>query len=443
MEILTGPRARGWVSEQRQRSAGSMDDDAAASPLFTYLRTKLPDLLERAVFEGWKVAVPQASSLRGAAISQALVESHLLRQTAIRDEWKTANGRTVVVVKDPGSGSVRLTAGRGFPVQGNTVSVLAEDLWYGPSSDQGLQLVSVSEPLEKDSLSTLNSYATTVLEGEGGLPQNAYLRGGGRATLPSAEVARGDGGDEHRWCEDDKKCLEYIEGIAGSGRPLAELEGRLVEFSRTYIFARNYEGETAEKLRGFAMRFAEETGAPCFDSAYKAALCHTINILESKIWSSLKDIYAEDDMKARSAMSRKLSASCSGAGISEEFQDVDFSEPVSGFRGLDETQSPAMKLFCLQGIQKKTIDAIRKGKNHKGAVTVFGTSQLGSGGSSVVGTDELLPLWIHLVSRAGVENLMTNFVVIKFFSFFSLIGGGEHNNFLVTLMESLVNYFLY
>ena len=114
------------------------------------------------MFEGWKVAVPKASSLRGAAISQALVESHLLRQTAIRDEWKTANGRTVVVVKDPNTGSVRLTAGRGFPVQGNSVDVLAEDLWYGPTFDQGLQLVSVSDTLEKDSLSTLDMLELVV-----------------------------------------------------------------------------------------------------------------------------------------------------------------------------------------------------------------------------------------------------------------------------------------
>ena len=87
------------------------DDDAAASPLFCYLRTQLPDLLERAVLEGWKVAVPKAASLRGAAISQALVESHLLRQTAIRDEWKTANGRTVTVVKDTSTGNVKLISG--------------------------------------------------------------------------------------------------------------------------------------------------------------------------------------------------------------------------------------------------------------------------------------------------------------------------------------------
>jgi len=375
------------------------------------------------------VAVPKASSLRGAAISQALVESHLLRQTAIRDEWKTANGRTVVVVKDSGSGRVRLMTGRGFPVQGNSVDVLAEDLWYGPSSDQGLQLVSISDTLEKDSLSTLNSFATTSLDSD--LPQKLMLHNGKK---PEPEpIAEGKTYEELQWCADDKKCVKYIESLAGSGEPLMKLEKKLVEFSNTYVFARNYEEETAQKLRSFATQFAQETGGPYSDAAYKAALCHTINILESKIWSSLKDLYSSEDMKARSAMMDKVQTRCSGIGVSEDFLDVDFSEPLKEFKALGETKSPPMKLVCLQRIHKKTIDAICKGRK-QAAVTVFGSTA--SKSNKVIGMDELLPLFIYVVCQSEIPDFVTTFTFIKHFSYD--LGASQSGEFLTTLIESVV-----
>lgn len=422
-----------------------MDDDAATSPLFTYLRTQLPDLLERAVYEGWKVAVPKASSLRGAAISQALVESHLLRQTAIRDEWKTANGRTVLVVKDPNTGSVKLTTGRGFPAQGSSVDVLAEDLWYGPTSDQGLQLVSVSDALEKDNLSTFDSFAASTLEGAaGGLADTVYYqeRTGQASAVPhQGVIAGGKSFEEIQWCMDDKDCLKFIDTIEGSGEPLLDLEKKLVEFSKTYIFARNYEDETANKLRKFALDFAQGTAAGYTDAAYKAALCHTINILESKIWTSLKDLYAAQDMRALSAMREKLRTKSSGGiGISEDFLDVDFGEPVKAFRALDNAKSPALKLFCLQGIQEKTVQAICEGRK-QAAVTVFGSrSTKSSKTSHVIGMDELLPLFIYVVCQAGMEDLVTTFHFMKHFGFG--IGASPSGDFLITLIESVVTNLL-
>ena len=419
------------------------DDDAAASPLFCYLRTQLPDLLERAVLEGWKVAVPKAASLRGAAISQALVESHLLRQTAIRDEWKTANGRTVTVVKDTSTGNVKLISGRGFPVQGNAVDVLAEDLWYGPNSDQGLQLVSISDTLEKDS-STLNSFAASALDS---LPEtfDKTQNGGGGKKYPqqtSEPLSSLSGGgkefEELQWCMDDKECLKYIESIKGSGKPLLKLEKKLVEFSRTYVFARNYEKETAEKLKNYAVSFADETDEGYCDSAYKSALCHSLNILESKIWSSLKDLYSKEDMKTKSAMEEKIRTNCSGLGIPEELLDVDFSEAVKAVKALAGVKSPVMKLFCLQDIQEKTIDAICKGRK-QAAVTVFGS--MSNKASHVIGMDELLPLFIYVVCQSGIADLVTTFKMIKFFSYD--IGTNIGNSaFLTSLCESCVNYLI-
>ena len=218
---------------------------------------------------------------------------------------------------------------------------------------------------------------------------------------------------------------------------MLELEKKLVEFSRTYVFARNFEEETAAKLKSFAAQFAQATDADYFESASKAALCHTINILESKIWSSLKDLYAAEDMRAMSAMEEKLRTKCSGVGVAEDFLDVDFGEPVRAFKALANVKSPAVKLYCLQGIQKKTIEAICKGRK-QAAVTVFGSMATKPSSRQVIGMDELLPLFIYVVCQSGFPDLVTTFKFVKFFSYEIGLRETQSGGFLATLLESVL-----
>jgi hypothetical protein len=266
--------------------------------------------------------------------------------------------------------------------------------------------------------------------------ENGQSSHGGAASSAGGSSELGTS-EELRWCMDDKECLKFIDSIQGSEESLLRLEKKLVEFSKTYIFARSYEKETAEKLKKFATQFAEETQAGYSEAAYKAALCHSLNILESKIWSSLKDLYHKQDMKAKSNMEQKIRSNCSGVGIPEEFLDVDFSEAVKAFRAVDEVKSPVLKLFCLQDTRKKTLDAICEGKKQQ-AVKVFGS--MSSSSSHVIGTDELLPLFIYVVCQSGVAHFVSTLYFIKFFSYD--IANTHESPFLKSLLESTVSYIL-
>ena len=435
------------------------DDDATTSPMFAYLRQNLPDLLERAQTEGWKVAVPRASSVRGVPMSQALVESHMLRQTSMRDELATANGRIVLVMKDPATGAATLAAGKGFNPEGTRADVLSEDLWYGPDSDHGLQLVRISGPLDGAVVRPPSKKGGVGLPDVITLSEGAGAAGGGALARRSSAEDRANA--ELEWCASDRKCLDALTlSLGGSGSDasraaLSTLKRRTGEFHRGYVMARGFEAQTSDKLRGFAQEVAEtaqssrdaagDDDAASANVCLRASLVHILNILQHKLWTQLKSLYARQDAIAASAAERIASGNFAGLGIAPEILDVDFGDAVAAFSRLATHESPVLKAHALVAVQGRISEALREGRR-RNSTTVFGAAAPvhwdGAGlGGGALGMDDLLPLFIFVVCQARVPHLVTTFVFMKHFAY-DFGPSAASREFLVSLVEAALKVLL-
>ncbi|XP_072032692.1 ankyrin repeat domain-containing protein 27-like [Amphiura filiformis] len=357
-------------------------DDLEFNPFYKCLQTSFREAFEYAQENCYLVCIPQAASLVGVQISQAFVETHLLKPSPmLQDHYiSTDKGGTKTIILDD---DIILTT-EGFRHPGRT-RVMSEELGYNKEY-KPFKLLIIQKPLEG---------AVKGRRGSAGLsdqfltPRIGYF--------------------------ENKKFLNLF---PENRQHIASLDINIRQFNTTYMIVKGYLDAAAHKLRQMWEVSREaiidnnhyvrlQSDSRLEDAISIAVESYIMGGVHSKVINAVTTQCAAGDRRLAQKVEELQGVTGEQLGLLEEFC-CELPGAVVELARLDGINNPHEKLLCL----KATLDNITTEVNtHTKNRSVPGSSA----SNTVLTSDELIPLLVMVISHAKCGHLASNLYYMEKF----------------------------